>query len=145
MTPALTLEPVMENGPGSRTSSGAHSAVSGAGVGDVELAEDLRKHLGEVVVVVDVGQERLIVLLEPGEVDTVVIGVVELALFLLEDVFEHVGPLGCAVKLHAHVEVDGLYLFSGEGHDLGTGTEDVELLAVLVQMQCTGGDALAHL
>ena len=51
---------------------GAGAAVASAGVGDIELAEYLGEHVGEVVVVVDMCQERLIVLLQLGQVHSVV-------------------------------------------------------------------------
>ena len=74
----------------------------------VKLAKHLAKHLLEVVVVVDVGQESLVGLAVAVPVDVVQILHVELVLDLSPYVVEHVGTLAIGLVVERGLEVDVL-------------------------------------
>ena len=111
---------------------------------NVQLAENLGKHLGEVIIVVDMGKERLIVLLQAVQVHSMVVRAVEFTFLLLEHMVEHVRSLGCTVKIHFHIEVNRLQLLISQRHDLRTASEDVKVLPFIVDVHRPGRDSFFH-
>ncbi len=119
---------------------GARRAIAGTGVGDVQFAEYLAEEFGEVMVVVDVGEEGAVCLPERREVHAVIVGAVEALRLLGEDVVEHVFALCRLVQLHFQSEREGRDLVAWERHPGGLATEDIEGLAVFGKLQGRSGN-----
>ena len=104
-------------------------------MGYVQLTKNLGEHLGEVIVVVDVFQERKVVLAQLFQVHSMIGVCVEFLFLLLEHVVHHVGSFCRAVQLHGHVEVHRLDLIAAHTHNLRTVSEYVKVFLVLVECQ----------
>ena len=88
-------------------------------MGDIQLAEELREHVGEVLIISDIGEELLVVVGQLGPVGTIDIGdvLVEDPLTLLAAyVVVLEAALVSGTELHASVVGDRLYLLARERH-----------------------------
>ena len=72
-------------------------------VRNIQLAQNLAQHLGEVVVVVDMCQERLISLFHQCQIHAMMVFHEETLLDLQEDMFKHVFAFLSKVELHSGV------------------------------------------
>ena len=99
---------------------------------DVELAEELAKHFGEVLIVVNVGEEGAVVVGELLPVHAVHILAVEACFFLADDFLVHHLTLADAVDVACASHRDGLgRIRLGVERHRG-GAEDEELSSLLV-------------
>ncbi len=136
---------VEEHAEGCRGEGGSLCGVAAAGVGGVQLAQHLAQHLGEVEVVVDVGQVFLIHLAVAFPVDALQVGVIELVLHLSPDVVEEVLALLGGLVVEVRFEVHVLALLACQLHllDVASATEE-EVVHVLVGDESSASDALHH-
>ena len=73
----------------------------------VEFTQNLAEHLAEIVIVVDMRQERLVVFLHLLKIHPMVVFHEETLLDLEEDMIEHIFALCGEVELHGSVALDG--------------------------------------
>ena len=125
--------PVKEQSERGRTLAGCRGVVAAAGMRHVKLAEQLRQEIGEVVVVVDMGQELAVGFGHGFPVDTVHVFLIEASCFLLLYIVEHVFAFGLGVDFHCGRIFDGLYCLRGHAHFAeAVGAEQVQGVAILV-------------
>ena len=74
----------------------------------IEFAEELAEKFGEVVIVVDMGQEPTVVVCHSFPVNTVHIGSVEALTLLTLNIVEHKGTLCRGIEGLGRVELDRL-------------------------------------
>ena len=126
---------------GSLAAGGIEAAT---GVRSVELAQQFAQQVGEVLVVVDVGQEFAVGFHIGLPVTAVVVEVVETLGNLLVHVVEHVLTLGKQVHLHVGLVVDACELVTGHGELLHpAAAQHKQRLAVLAGLDV--GTTATHL
>ena len=104
-------------------------------MGYVQLAEELAQHLGEVLIVVDVGEEGAVVVGELLPVHAVHILAVEACFFFADDFFVHDLTLADAVDVAVASHRDGLRGIRLRIERHGRSAEDEELRALLVRSE----------
>ena len=121
------------------------TAVSRPRMRNIQLAQNLGKHLGEVIIVVYMGKERFVFLLQTVQIHSVIVRTIEFPLLLPEHMLKHVRTLPGPVKIHVHIEINRFQLFVTQRHDLRTAAEYIEFLSVLVQTHPPGRDPFPDL
>ena len=134
---------VEEHAEGCRRQGRTIRIVTGTGMRAIELAEHLREHVAEVVVVVDIRQELRIGLLVSCPVDAMQLRIIELILDLLPDMVEDIRTLRIRTVVEVGLEADGLLRLTGEVDLPDAVVVDIEVLEVLVRLQ-TVAHALHH-
>ena len=136
---------VQEEAKSSGLEARTRGAVAGTRVGTVQFAQHLAQHVAEIVVVIDVGQEALVILAVAFPVHAMDVLDVEFVLDLLPDVVEDVLAFLIGTVVEVGLKADGLGLAFAQVNLLdAVARADKEVLAVLVQFHGTTAHALEH-
>ncbi|EJX10192.1 membrane protein [gut metagenome] len=111
------------------------STVTRSGVGNIQFTQDFTQHFSEVIVVVDMGEEGRIILLQRLQVNSMIVGVVELLFLLLEDMIEHIGSFRCSVQFHVHGALDRCAAARRQGNFVDGAPHYIEAVAIFAEHQ----------
>src|SRR5258708_2157491 len=118
--PIAFFAEVVQQSQGSRLISiGKVGSISSAGMGAIQLAQQLTEQYLEIIVVIDIGQELLVEVMVIDPVHALKVRVEEFLFDLLPGMFEDVSPLCRCVEFHLRIDLNrgGLAVLCIHFHD----------------------------